>query len=382
MGFIESVIYPLVALPSIFLYPIAFFTPHWVSDSRCDVVGLFYKCCTEVQSDIQNSTHNSTNITAPTTWTSIIDVTGNITSNITKNVSQFEGTRTCVHAGKDALDVRVLGLQATSTAFSLFYILYGILNCIPYIAKCTSDNVCGIIRRMISDLLDVISTEDDDGVTSSQMVSGILSFAGCMLVVKSYDRDQLGYSFYVCLVPCSIAISFIGLAIIATAFIPCYETCYADTADTVTSVSKEDNARVSDKKIVRNDGKSADVSSEDVSVEVKGEDNHVFGSDEIEEEEKKTPTNKGVANNMSDQATSNIVIQSPKSRASSGSDILDVTPGTSNEVEQGGAKSRKKKGGSGMVESLAKLNLKNLFVFKVGSCHCVFLSKKDDNMEV
>ncbi|XP_053395937.1 uncharacterized protein LOC128556055 [Mercenaria mercenaria] len=131
-----------IIFPSFILQSVGLFSPEWVSTSACDSVGLIYSCCTGTN----NNSCSNTN-------------------------------------GGDELDVRVLGLEATSFAM-MFLAVLGI-SCGTC---CNSDDDktgwCGTLGGCCFILLPV---------------AGLFSFIGCMIIAANYSTSQLGWSFYLCL---------------------------------------------------------------------------------------------------------------------------------------------------------------------------------------
>lgn len=127
------------------LQTVGFFTPMWGSNSTCDSIGLVYSCCP--RSDNTTITCGNTN-------------------------------------GGDELDVRALGLQATS-----FAVMFLTVFCLCCGSCCKSDNDeevgwCQTLGGCCFGLFPV---------------AGLFSVIGCIIVATKFSTSMLGYSFYLCL---------------------------------------------------------------------------------------------------------------------------------------------------------------------------------------
>lgn len=143
------------------LQTVGFFTPMWGSNTTCNSIGLLYSCC--VGSD--NKSCENTN-------------------------------------GGDELDVRALGLQATS--FSVMFLAV-VFSCFG--ACCKGDDAddvgkCATLGGLCFMLFPV---------------AGLFSVIGCIIVATKFSTAELGYSFYLCLVA--------GLFIIIFTIVVCICVC-------------------------------------------------------------------------------------------------------------------------------------------------------------
>ncbi|XP_053378953.1 uncharacterized protein LOC128548376 [Mercenaria mercenaria] len=156
---------------TIFLF-VGFFTPHWVSDSACDAVGLFYKCCSVSDDNIRNITANSTS-----------DVNLSSMIIVSRSNNETAVTTKCEYKGAESLDVRILGLEATTLALVMLPVLL-----IPLLIR----NDVWIGYKDFLEWFTILST-------FSHLIAAVFSFSGCMIVVSEYESSQFGYSFILCL---------------------------------------------------------------------------------------------------------------------------------------------------------------------------------------
>ncbi|XP_045161815.1 uncharacterized protein LOC123526633 [Mercenaria mercenaria] len=110
-GWIVCITISFLIPETIFLF-VGFFTPHWVSDSACDAVGLFYKCCSVSDDNIRNITANSTS-----------DVNLSSMINVSRSNNETAVSTKCEYKGAESLDVRILGLEATTLALVMLPVL-------------------------------------------------------------------------------------------------------------------------------------------------------------------------------------------------------------------------------------------------------------------
>lgn len=132
------------------LQAVGLFTPKWVSNSACDSIGLVYSCCTGSKNDTCKNTN-----------------------------------------GGDELDVRALGLHATSFAI-MFMALLGC--CCGVCCQSEHDDRRGCCSAIGGCFFTLIP------------VAGLFSVIGCIIVASKFSRDMLGYSFYLCVIAGSLAL--------------------------------------------------------------------------------------------------------------------------------------------------------------------------------
>ncbi|XP_060556974.1 uncharacterized protein LOC132717508, partial [Ruditapes philippinarum] len=129
--------------PPLVLQTVEVFTAHWVSNSTCDSIGLMYRCCAGQDNETRESTNGE-------------------------------------------LDACVLGFEMTSFVMMLAAEVLAIFG---VWFECQDD-------------------EDEESrcaklINGSCLLfacAGILSFAGCMMIMNNFPTSQLGWSFYLCLV--------------------------------------------------------------------------------------------------------------------------------------------------------------------------------------
>ncbi|XP_060608236.1 uncharacterized protein LOC132760304 [Ruditapes philippinarum] len=141
---------------------VGLFTTKWISNDKCDSVGLLYSCC------------------------------GGPDNNTCRRTQ-----------GEDELDTSALGLQIVSLVLMWIGVLMfvvGIYCACGFFNKCIGKEKSWVTVALLKccEMLFYYMIMFFGVLLLS--ISGILNISGCIVVATKFPRAQLGYSFYLCVI--------------------------------------------------------------------------------------------------------------------------------------------------------------------------------------